>query len=377
MKNLFKGLVIFVLLALIGGLLYATRMNKTAKPTQPVTINTVQQLDQIIQQVEGYYVNPQEKSFLREEPITDDELVQLKEAVDTVNASTADKNKALVEIQIVEWKKGALDAVNSLYASSATPVIKGDKVADKRALAETMKVEDLEKFATDYIGTMPKRLLMEGEEAPEDKFETTITQLINDAKGQFENFDKAVEALDKVKAITIEDGQIGNIAKGLRDFEKLQEKVTDENLLKQLTEKVNQYLDVFLKAFTEISAEIPGYFDIAIVAAEPSKLLTKLLKDNQEKIDVTESESSEEESESAAEISEESYYVPEESESYSEPPVTQPPTTQPPTTEPPVTEPPVTEPPVTEPPATEPPVSDPPASEAPASDGAALEDSGE
>lgn len=362
-KNIFKGLVIFVLLALIGVLLYATRMNKTAKPTQPVTVNTVQQLDQIIQQVNGYYVNPEEKSFLREEPIADDELAQLKEAIDTVNASTADKNKALVEIQIVEWKKAALDAINHLYSGSATPVIKGDKVADKKTLAENLKIADVEKVATDFIDTMPKRLLMEGEEEPEDKFNTAIAQLINDAKGQFENFDKAIEALDKVKAIDIEDGQIGNIAKGLRDFEKLQDKVTDENLLKQLKEKAEQYLSVFLKAFTEIASEIPGYYDIALVAAEPSKLLTKLMEENRETLEATETESTEESTEESVSeeviteevVTEESYYVP----PVTEPVVTEPPVTEPPTTEEPVvTEPPTTEEPVvTEPPTNQPPVS--------------------
>lgn len=350
-KNIFKGLVILVLLALIGVLLYATRMNKTAKPTQPVTVNTVQQLDQVVQQIDSYYVNPNEKSFLREEPIADEELTQLKEAIDTVNASTADKNKVLVEIEIVEWKKAALDVVNHLYSGSATPVIKGDQVATKKVLADNLKLADVEKVATDFIDTMPKRLLLDDEEVPEDKFNTAITELINEAKDQFENFDKAIEALNKVKSIDIEDGQIGNIAKGLRDFEKLRNKVTDDNLLKQLNEKADQYLSVFLTAFTEIASEIPGYYDIALVAAEPSQLLTKLMKENRETLEATETETETTEEVVTEEIvTEESQYVP-------EPPVTEPPVTEPPVTEPPVTEPPVTEPPTTEPPVTEPPVS--------------------
>ncbi|MGX7075130.1 hypothetical protein [Globicatella sanguinis] len=361
MKNIFKGLVILVLLALIGVLLYATRMNKTAKPTQPVTVNTVQQLDQVVQQIDGYYVNPNEKSFLREEPIADDELTQLKEAIDTVNASTADKNKVLVEIEIVEWKKAALDAVNHLYSGSATPVIKGDQVATKKVLADNLKLVDVEKVATDFIDTMPKRLLLDDEEVPEDKFNTAITELINEAKGQFENFDKALEALNKVEAIDIEDGQIGNIAKALRDFEKLRDKVTDDNLLKQLNEKADQYLSVFLKAFTEIASEIPGYYDIALVAAEPSQLLTKLMKENRETLEATETETETTEEVVTEEIvTEESRYVPE--PSYTEPPVTVPPVTEPPTTAPPVTEPPVTEPPVTEPPTTAEPTPEPPVS---------------
>ncbi|MBS4456918.1 hypothetical protein [Tuanshanicoccus lijuaniae] len=284
MKKGIKFLIVIILLLILVGLLkiYSNR-SAVSVPTNMENSQT-QMANQLLKKVEAFYANPQEKTFLREDEITLKELDDIKAEVETLNTTTAEKNKVLSELTMIEWKKEAQDAINNIYQSTdtAVPVIKGAVVQAKRQLVDSVNLEQVNQMEQQLIEKMPKHTSADSEQEPKkDEFNELVRDLVEAAKKQVESYDTAVSVLNDVEKIAIEDGQIGNIAKKLREFEAAQKAVTDKGLAPKLKAQADRYLGKFLAGFKKLAHEIPGYYDIALVAVEPSVLLTELLVKNQ------------------------------------------------------------------------------------------------
>ncbi|MFK8242546.1 MULTISPECIES: hypothetical protein [unclassified Facklamia] len=284
MKKVIKFLIVIVLSLILVGLLKIYSQRSAVKEPMSLENNQVQMIEQLLDKVEAFYANPQEKTFLRAEEIQAEELEIIKTEVAKLNTSTAEKNKVLSELMIVEWKREAQNALNAIYigANSNEPVIKGETVQEERQLVDSLTSEQLQQLEQQFINKVPQRVSENNDdEMKQDAFIDLIREMLEKAKEQVEAYDKAVSLLEDVQKIAIEDGQIGNIAKKMREFEAAQKNVTDKGMVPKVKVQVERYLGKFLASFTEIAQEIPGYYDIAKVAVEPSVFLTELLNKNQ------------------------------------------------------------------------------------------------
>ncbi|UUX32912.1 hypothetical protein [Fundicoccus culcitae] len=369
MNNAVKGLVLAALVVVLVLVLrfYSFRESQTIAEQPVFTESSIQTNEPNLSEL---YQDENARDFLR----TDITL----EEIDAIEAEivAADASQYEEEIAIIRNKFEAQTAVNDLFEGEEK-AINGDQVIENLPLKENLTLKQIEEIIAEYYfdGTDETQnaslnfwqvsIVSAQEEASSadvaelDAFEQTINRLLDYVNNRIEQYQQAVDALKDVNAITIEDGQIGVIGQTMRNFEMLLEKVEEESYHTKLEEDATTYVDRFIDEISVLIAEIPGYYDLVLVALEPSELLTQALIANQDQFELASLEE-EETTEIEVASSEEEVYLPpvysEPEYSWSEPYY------------PPVSEPPYSEPPYSEPPASEPQYSEPPIDESPSED---------
>lgn len=294
MKIFIKVLVSIGLLAALGAMFIYARRSTQTQQVAPVQVDNSSQVSALLEEVASYYLDPTKKTYLKDVEIKATDFDQIRQSLDQLNVPTSEKQIVTAEIDRLLWKSQALELVNNLYQVPNGKVLVEDKLATDRTLKTTITKETLTKVRETYLDQEPRRPLNEDQNQT-DEMVDTLKDLLTFAETQVDQFLQVKEALAKVEAIKIEDGQLGNIARGLREIETMQGKLTDKALTEAVDKAIDRYLNRFLGAFTRLAQEIPGYYEIAIVAVEPSKRLTDLLTQNQYSFMVTQTESQVEE----------------------------------------------------------------------------------
>lgn len=284
--RVFKLLTGIALIGLLGWLmLNASRSNRAVNEVQQADVKRIEYntltVDKIHQMLDVFYLNPIEQTYLREAVITQAELASVKEKINDLNTVTVEKMKLLDQVEQIEWKIEAIDAISQLYQNT-TQIISGNRIYPNAELDETITKDTIEVLKSDVLDKIPVALLPnEATGFLGDSLYNVLIKLLDDATVQINGFIGASEKLKTVEKIKIEDGQIGNIARQLRDFENISDRIKDKNLKHKLDQATNLYLKKFLSEFKMLLEEIPRYYDIAVPIMKTSKLLTKLLQDNE------------------------------------------------------------------------------------------------
>lgn len=291
MKVFMKIVISIVLLVALAGMFVFARNSTRPQSVVPVQDTTSTQINALRDRIAAFYLDPTAQTYLKDQEISDATFDELRQELDGINGSTSQKQEILAAIDQLKWKYQGLSYVDTLFQSESGKVLAGDKLASDRVLKTGISKEQLENLQTEYLEKEPKWVMREAsQEQIDDEMVETLKTLFEYAKTEVDQYLVAKEALAKVEAIKIEDGQLGNIARAMRDFENQLAKITDKNLTEDLEKSTDRYLNRFLTTFKDLVEEMPGYYDIALVAVEPSKKLTTLLTENQSVLVVTETE---------------------------------------------------------------------------------------
>ena len=366
MNNKVKILIIAALVVILVAVLNLyTFLESSTTSDQPRITNNVSQ--PVKEKIIELYID-EETGFVRED-ITEEYVEELRAEIDDLNESTLDKNVLNRQLDEIVHRVDAKKAVNAFYPEN-TPAINADQVVENLTFKEGLTLETVEEVKEKYYfmtaAVQPVDADQTEEETEEvealDQFQMAINAQIDYAVEGFGSYDIAKRALEEVKALTVEDGQISNIAQAMARFESALEDVELPAAKEELTKAAQAYVEDFVQAMLALTTSIPQYYELALTAVEPSQLLTAAMLENVALLNPVE-ESSEESSEEPVvepEVTEpESNWTPPQ-ESWT-PPVVNPPVVDPPVVDPPVVDPPVVDPPVVDPPVVDPPVVDPPA----------------
>ncbi|MGO4938123.1 hypothetical protein ACTQ54_11015 [Fundicoccus sp. Sow4_H7] len=302
MSKTVKGLVLAALVVILVLVLrfYTFLESRTVAQQPTITESSVQVAEP---NWDRFYVDEDKRDFLRTD-ITIEEI----EAVENEFLSGGSE-EFLAEIASIKNKFEAQNAVNDLF-DGTEKAIDGDQVTENLPLKENLtltKVEDIiakyyfnEDAQSQQANSLFFQIKIVSAQDNLDAFEVAVNTLLDYTNKRIKDYDAAAEALKEVKNIKIEDGQIGVIGQTMRKFERLLEKVEEESYRLKLDKDVSTYVKRFIEEISVLMAEIPNYYDLVLVALEPSELLTTALQDNQENFKFA---SEEEESESVEEES--------------------------------------------------------------------------
>ncbi|MBG9980687.1 hypothetical protein HZY91_06280 [Facklamia sp. DSM 111018] len=305
MGNKLKVIITLVLIVLLGGVLTLynyMESNSTAKHTQNTNSQQTEKTDDKIQkQIDALYFD-EKKDFLVTD-ISADKIKELNEQVDKLNEATLVKEEYLEEISVLQDRFEAQSAVNKLYQGKQA-AINGNQVKDDLAYNEDLTAEKVKKvkqehyFMNDSEESISESTGDGGNRQALDKFQQAINQLIDQAENDM-NADKILsEGIKKIEDIEILDGNIGQIAQAMADFDDELEKIKDTlpDLYKEYDQKAQKYTDLFVEKVVEISKTVPQYYNLLLIAVEPSQRLTAALEDNFDLFTVEETTTTEEES---------------------------------------------------------------------------------
>ncbi|WP_124058213.1 cell division site-positioning protein MapZ family protein [Vaginisenegalia massiliensis] len=283
MSNKVKALVLLVLVCLLVGVvkLYSFMDNRHAGSQPQVSSQQIQSIQHDLNQL---YLNDK-KDFLKAD-IKAEDLRQVETKVASLSAVAPEKSQMQTQLEDLKTKYEALTKLNELF-DPKKPAIKGDKVATELELLESVK-EDQFKEVKKAIYFKAKSL---------DAFEVAVNKVLDKVELGFGGVEKANSLLAEIKAIPVEDGQIGRIAKKMKELEAVLANIKDPQALADLEQEIQSYIADFLTKVQVIAKEIPGYYDLLLVAVEPSEKLTKAVQENRSLFEATSSESSTESSE--------------------------------------------------------------------------------
>lgn len=308
MSKTVKGLVLAALVVILVLVLrfYTFLESQTVAQQPTITESSVQVTEP---NWDRFYVDEDKRDFLRTD-ITIEEI----EAVENEFLSGGSE-EFLAEIASIKNKFEAQNAVNDLF-DGTEKAIDGDQVTENLPLKENLtltKVEDIiakyyfnEEAQSQQANSLFFQIKIVSAQDNLDAFEVAVNTLLDYTNKRIKDYDAAAEALKEVKNIKIEDGQIGVIGQTMRKFERLLEKVEEKSYRSKLDKDASAYVKRFIEEISVLMAEIPNYYDLVLVALEPSDLLTTALQDNQENFEFAseeeESESEEEESSIVEEV---------------------------------------------------------------------------
>lgn len=299
MNNKLKVLITLVLIVcLVGAISFYSYMvsNSTANMVQEThqSINNVDKEEEVKQRIQAMYYDDK-RDFLAE-GLKASTIKETKKMVDEMNASTTVKNKHYDALDDLDQRFKAQEAVNKLFADGFK-AIDGNKVNMDLAFANDLKLETVQEVKAEYYfeekdeetsesSFQDESIVEESvDESPEklDAFHLAINSIIDKALISLDSSSKVKDAFEAVKKIKIEDGNIGKIAQAMSVFEKEMAMIETKSpdIYKELDEEAKKYTDRFIKEVAKIGQEIPDYYDIVVIAVEPSKRLSKAVKDNQ------------------------------------------------------------------------------------------------
>lgn len=308
MNNKLKVLITLVLIVcLVGAISFYSYMvsNSTANMVQEThqNINNEGKEEEIKQRIQAMYFD-EKRDFLAV-GIKDSMIKETQKMVDELNVSTSEKNNYYDALDDLTTRLKAQDAVNKLFAEGSK-AIEGNKVNMDLAYAKDLKLETINTVKAEFYFEEKADEASESSSQDEsgayegvdesaiklDAFHLAINSIIDRALNIFDSSSKVKDAFEAVKKIKIEDGNIGKIAQAMSTFEKeiamIQTKSPE--IYKSMDEEANKYTDQFIKQVAKIGQEIPDYYDIVVIAVEPSKRLSKAVKDNQKLFEVKTSE---------------------------------------------------------------------------------------
>lgn len=305
MGNKLKVLITLVLIVLLGGVLTLynyMESNSTANHQQNTNSHHTEKTDDKIQkQIDALYFD-EEKDFLIAD-ITADKIKELNEQVDKLNEATLVKEEYLEQLSDLQNRFDAQTAVNKLYQGKQD-AINGNQVKEDLAYNEDLTAEKVKKvkqkhyFVNDSEKSTSESTEDEGNRQTLDKFQQAINQLIDQAENDMDAEKLLSDGFKKIEDIEILDGNIGQIAQAMADFDdKLAEiKETLPDLYKEYDQKAQKYTDLFVEKVVEISKTVPQYYNLLLIAVEPSQRLTTALEDKFDLFTVEETTTTVEES---------------------------------------------------------------------------------
>ena len=293
-KKLKIFITLVLLLALVGVIiLYRLVDSKStasrSQETNQVFTNT---LDDIQKQIDQLYVNDQHDFIAETFQLTD--LDTIKNNINQLNEATAVKNKYLDQLNEVNQRFEAMEAVNDLFEGSQK-AIRGNKVLTNLAIKNSVTLDKIKKIKSDHYyeeETVDQTSLETAKQDEEvalglDDFQKAINQLIDLVFDQLEQGKQIDKLFAEVEKIQIADGNMAKIALAMAKFDKELDKIKASipDLYKKADTKANKYTEKFLTKVEEIAKNVPQYYELLEKSLEPSKRLSEALKDNRDKME--------------------------------------------------------------------------------------------
>lgn len=291
-RNL-KILISIILIVLLGGVvtLYAyVDSNSTATNLQSTAQQYTNHDDIIHGMIDELYYD-EKKDFLSE-GLTIEQIDQVRSEIETFNLSTSDKNKYLQEVEEVNQRFEAQKAINDFFAGTRDAIRGNEVTADleyRNNLTQEAVLEVKEAYYYELEAIEEAESSESGDEVQTDEtahqldeFQLTINRFIDQAEKDLDGPQVVKAALESVKEIDIVDGNIGRIALAMDDFDQELLKVEESHpeVFDNMNNQANDYSLSFLEEVIKIAETIPQYYDILLIAVEPSERLLELLQSN-------------------------------------------------------------------------------------------------
>ena len=291
-RNL-KILISIILIVLLGGVvtLYAyVDSNSTATNLQSTAQQHTNHDDIIHGMIDELYYD-EKKDFLSE-GLTIEQIDQVRSEIETFNLSTSDKNKYLQEVEEVNQRFEAQKAINDFFAGTRDAIRGNEVTADlqyRNNLTQEAVLEVKEAYYYELEAIEEAESSESGDEVQTDEtahqldeFQLTINRFIDQAEKDLDGPQVVKTALETVKEIDIVDGNIGRIALAMDDFDQELLKVEESHpeVFDNMNNQANDYSLSFLEEVIKIAETIPQYYDILLIAVEPSERLLELLQSN-------------------------------------------------------------------------------------------------
>lgn len=291
-RNL-KILISIILIVLLGGVvtLYAyVDSNSTATNLQSTAQQHTNHDDIIHGMIDELYYD-EKKDFLSE-GLTIEQIDQVRSEIETFNLSTSDKNKYLQEVEEVNQRFEAQKAINDFFAGTRDAIRGNEVTADleyRNNLTQEAVLEVKEAYYYELEASEEAESSESGDEVQTDEtanqldeFQLTINRFIDQAEKDLDGPQVVKAALESVKEIDIVDGNIGRIALAMDDFDQELLKVEESHpeVFDNMNNQANDYSLSFLEEVIKIAETIPQYYDILLIAVEPSERLLELLQSN-------------------------------------------------------------------------------------------------
>lgn len=291
-RNL-KILISIILIVLLGGVvtLYAyVDSNSTATNLQSTAQQHTNHDDIIHGMIDELYYD-EKKDFLSE-GLTIEQIDQVRSEIETFNLSTSDKNQYLQEVEEVNQRFEAQKAINDFFAGTRDAIRGNEVTADleyRNNLTQEAVLEVKEAYYYELEAIEEAESSESGDEVQTDEtahqldeFQLTINRFIDQAEKDLDGPQVVKAALESVKEIDIVDGNIGRIALAMDDFDQELLKVEESHpeVFDNMNNQANDYSLSFLEEVIKIAETIPQYYDILLIAVEPSERLLELLQSN-------------------------------------------------------------------------------------------------
>lgn len=291
-RNL-KILISIILIVLLGGVvtLYAyVDSNSTATNLQSTAQQHTNHDDIIHGMIDELYYD-EKKDFLSE-GLTIEQIDQVRSEIETFNLSTSDKNKYLQEVEEVNQRFEAQKEINDFFAGTRDAIRGNEVTADleyRNNLTQEAVLEVKEAYYYELEAIEEAESSESGDEVQTDEtahqldeFQLTINRFIDQAEKDLDGPQVVKAALESVKEIDIVDGNIGRIALAMDDFDQELLKVEESHpeVFDNMNNQANDYSLSFLEEVIKIAETIPQYYDILLIAVEPSERLLELLQSN-------------------------------------------------------------------------------------------------
>lgn len=291
-RNL-KILISIILIVLLGGVvtLYAyVDSNSTATNLQSTAQQHTNHDDIIHGMIDELYYD-EKKDFLSE-GLTIEQIDQVRSEIETFNLSTSDKNKYLQEVEEVNQRFEAQKEINDFFAGTRDAIRGNEVTADleyRNNLTQEAVLEVKEAYYYELEASEEAESSESGDEVQTDEtanqldeFQLTINRFIDQAEKDLDGPQVVKAALESVKEIDIVDGNIGRIALAMDDFDQELLKVEESHpeVFDNMNNQANDYSLSFLEEVIKIAETIPQYYDILLIAVEPSERLLELLQSN-------------------------------------------------------------------------------------------------
>lgn len=291
-RNL-KILISIILIVLLGGVvtLYAyVDSNSTATNLQSTAQQHTNHDDIIHGMIDELYYD-EKKDFLSE-GLTIEQIDQVRSEIETFNLSTSDKNQYLQEVEEVNQRFEAKKAINDFFAGTRDAIRGNEVTADleyRNNLTQEAVLEVKEAYYYELEAIEEAESSESGDEVQTDEtahqldeFQLTINRFIDQAEKDLDGPQVVKAALESVKEIDIVDGNIGRIALAMDDFDQELLKVEESHpeVFDNMNNQANDYSLSFLEEVIKIAETIPQYYDILLIAVEPSERLLELLQSN-------------------------------------------------------------------------------------------------
>lgn len=291
-RNL-KILISIILIVLLGGVvtLYAyVDSNSTATNLQSTAQQHTNHDDIIHGMIDELYYD-EKKDFLSE-GLTIEQIDQVRSEIETFNLSTSDKNQYLQEVEEVNQRFEAQKAINDFFAGTRDAIRGNEVTADleyRNNLTQEAVLEVKEAYYYELEAIEEAESSESGDEVQTDEtahqldeFQLTINRFIDQAEKDLDGPQVVKAALESVKEIDIVDGNIGRIALAMDDFDQELLKIEESHpeVFDNMNNQANDYSLSFLEEVIKIAETIPQYYDILLIAVEPSERLLELLQSN-------------------------------------------------------------------------------------------------